>query len=99
MSEYKIVDRNGKPVKTNITLHPGKALGEELEAREIRRKDFATQIGMQPPHLSDFINGKRHVSAKLALKLEAKLGIEAGFWMRLQVAYDLAVAKKELSII
>ncbi|MEP6512355.1 MAG: HigA family addiction module antitoxin [Parafilimonas sp.] len=54
---------------------------------------------MQPPHLSDLIKGKRNISAKLALKLEERLGIDAGFWMRLQGAYDLAIAKQELAIV
>lgn len=96
MAEYKVIDANGSPVKTNMLLHPGKVLAEELEARKILKKDFATTIGMQPPHLSDLIKGKRHVSAKLALQFEKRLGIDAGFWLRLQMAYDLAVARKEL---
>jgi antitoxin HigA-1 len=96
MGVYKVVDMNGNPVKTNRTLHPGKVLGEELEAREILQKDFAKTIGLQPPHLSDLIRGKRNVTARMALKLEKELGIEAGFWLRLQMAYDLFMAKKEL---
>lgn len=96
MGVYKVVDISGNPVKTNITLHPGKVLGEELEAREILQKDFAKKIGLQPPHLSDLIRGKRNVTARLALKLEKELGIDAGFWLRLQMAYDLFMAKKEL---
>jgi plasmid maintenance system antidote protein VapI len=50
---------------------------------------------MQPSHLSDLLKGKRHV-AKLALKLEQHLQINASYWLRLQMAYDLFMAKKEL---
>ncbi len=96
MTVYKVIGPDDKPVKTNITLHPGKILGEELEAREILQKDFAKKIELQPPHLSDLIRGKRHISARLALKLERELGIDAGSWLRLQMAYGLSMAKKEL---
>ena len=98
MADYKVIDANGNPVKTNRLLHPGKVLAEELEARKILKKDFALLVGLQPPHLSELIKGKRHVSAKLALQFEKILGIDAGFWLRLQMAHDLAVARKELEI-
>ncbi len=57
------------------------------------------KIGLQPAHLSDLLKGKRHVSAKLALQLERHLGIDADLWLRLQMAYDLAIARRELEII
>ena len=53
-------------METDVTLHPGEILADELAARNILMKDFAAMIGMQPLHLSDSIKGKRHVSAKLA---------------------------------
>lgn len=96
MPEYKVIDANGKPVKTNTVLHPGTVIADELEARGILKKDFALQIGLQPSHLSDLLKGKRHVSAKLALQLEKHLGIEADLWLRLQMVYDLAIARREL---
>ena len=96
MPEYKVIDAKGKPVKTNIELHPGTVIADELEARGIAKKDFALKIGLQPPHLSDLLKGKRHISAKLALQLERHLGIDADFWLRLQIAYDLAIARKAL---
>ncbi|MEP6512356.1 MAG: hypothetical protein ABJA79_00710 [Parafilimonas sp.] len=48
MAEYKVVYQNGKPLKTNITLHPGKVLGEELEAREISRKILQKKLECNP---------------------------------------------------
>ncbi len=96
MAEYKVIDANGNPVKTDATLHPGKIIAEELDARNILKKDFAMVVSMQPSHFSDLIKGKRHISAKLALQLEKHLGIDAAFWLRLQMAYDLAIARKEL---
>ena len=61
-------------------------------------KEFAELLDMRAPHLNELIKGKRHISALLALKLEQQLGISAGFWMRLQVEYDLKIAKKQLKV-
>ena len=51
-------------------LHPGEILRNKLAEKKITQKAFAHLIDMQPPHVSGLINGKRHVSAMLALKLE-----------------------------
>ena len=98
MAEYKVLGSDNKLLKTDVALHPGEILADELSAREILKKDFAATINLQPTHLSDLLKGKRHVSAKLALQLEKQLGIDAGFWLRVQVTYDLFMAKKELEI-
>lgn len=95
MSTYKVVDKNGKKITTDVLLHPGEVLSDELEAREIKQKEFALKLKLQPPHLNDLLKGKRHVSARIAIKLEKELGIEADYWLRVQMAYDLAVARKE----
>ncbi len=98
MSTYRVIGRNNKELISDVLLHPGEVLGEELESRDIVQKDFADLLEMRPPHLNELIKGKRHVSALLALKLEKYLGISAAFWMRLQVDYDLKVARKRLKV-
>lgn len=98
MFDDRVIGRNGKVLETDVTLHPGEVLADELEARGILKKDFAALIDMHPSHLSDLLKGKRHVSAKLALKLEQHLQINASYWLRLQMAYDLAIARKELEM-
>lgn len=94
MGVYQVLDEKGRTIETNIALHPGTVISDELEAREILKKDFAKAIGLQPSHLSDLLKGKRHVSAQLAIKLEEQLGIDAAFWLRVQMSYDLFVARK-----
>lgn len=98
MGVYKAIGKNGKEIETEVILHPGEVLGEELEAREILQKEFAELIDMRPPHLNELIKGRRHVSALLALKLEKELGINAAFWLRLQIDYDLKIARKQLKV-
>jgi antitoxin HigA-1 len=96
MELYKVVGMDGEVLETNVTLHPGEVLGEELDAREILKKDFAGALGIKTQYLRDIVKGKKNVTDRMALKLEKELGIEAGFWLRLQIAYALFNAKKEL---
>jgi antitoxin HigA-1 len=96
MSTYKTLDKTGKRIFTDVTLHPGEVLADEITARNITQKEFAKRIKLLAPHLNDLLKGKRHVSARIALKIEKELGIEADYWLRLQMAYDLAVAKKAM---
>jgi addiction module HigA family antidote len=51
-----------------------------------------------PPHLNDLIKGKRNISAKIAIELETALGIDADYWLRVQIKYDLAIERKQLSM-
>lgn len=69
-------------------VHPGSILKEELKERGIKQKDFAKQIGMAAPHLSALIHGVRNITAAIAAKLEAGLGIPASLWMGLQSSYN-----------
>lgn len=99
LSSHVVLDKNNKPVKTTASLHPGEVLAEELEVRNISKKDFAAAVNMHAAHFSDLLKGRRHISAKLAIRLEEQLKIDAALWLRLQSAYDLALARKELQML
>jgi HTH-type transcriptional regulator/antitoxin HigA len=99
MNNYKVLNARGKEILTDITLHPGEVIQDELEARNIKKSLFAEQLGMKAGHFSELLHGKRHVSAATALKLEKLLGISAEYWMRVQVYYDLFMERhKEMKI-
>ncbi|HEX9510338.1 MAG TPA: HigA family addiction module antitoxin [Puia sp.] len=99
MNNYKVLNSRGKEIHTDITLHPGEVLQDELEARDIKKSLFAEQLGMKAGHFSELLHGKRHVSAATALKLEKLLGISAEYWMRVQVYYDLFMERhKEMEV-
>jgi len=88
------INSKGKEIYTDVALHPGELLQDELEAREIKKTAFAALLGIKPGHLSELLRGRRHVSAATALKLEKLLNIPAEYWMRLQVYYDLFVERR-----
>jgi antitoxin HigA-1 len=94
-SNYKVLNSRGKEIHTDISLHPGDVLQDELEARDIKKSSFAQQLGMKPGHFSELLHGKRHISAATAIKLENLLGISAEYWMRVQVYYDLFVERRK----
>jgi len=93
MSNYKVVNSRGKKIQTDIVLHPGEVLADELEAGSIKKTRFAEQLGMNLSHFSELLHGKRHVSAAMALKLEKLLDIPAEYWMRVQVYHYLFVER------
>ena len=98
MKRNKIIGFNGKEIFSDILFHPGELLGEELQARDLSQKEFAEVVGLRPSHLNELIKGKRNISALLALKIEKSLGIDADIWMRIQVQFDLDIARKQLKV-
>lgn len=95
MNNYKILNTKGKEIHTDIALHPGDVLMDELEARSIKKTVFAERLDMKPGHFSELLHGKRNVSAATALKLEKLLNIPAEYWMRVQVYYDLFIERNK----
>jgi addiction module HigA family antidote len=89
-----VFDKAGNEIKAGIAFHPGEFLLEELEARELKKSDFAKSINLLPGNLSELFKGKRHINARLAVKIEKVLGVSAEYWLGLQTAYDLNVARR-----
>ncbi len=95
MKPYKVQNTKGKEIYTDIALHPGDVLMDELEARNIRKTVFAEKLDMKPSHFSELLHGKRNLSAATALKLENLLGISAEYWLRVQVYHDLFLERNK----
>ncbi len=89
--DSKIIANNLTPVEPT---HPGSLLKEEIEYRGISQKKLSTQTGISYTVLNEVLNCKRPVSTEYALLLEAALGIEAGFWIKMQIDYDIQTAKR-----
>ena len=89
-----VFDKKGNELRTPLAFHPGELLLEEVEERQLKKTEFAKSIGLLPGNLSELFKGKRHINARLAIKLETVLGISAEYWMGLQSAYDLTIARE-----
>ena len=72
--------------------HPGEVLREEIESRGITQTKLANEIGVRVSLLNELINGKRNFTIEYAMMIEAALGIDADFWIRMQANYDRKMA-------
>lgn len=79
-------------------IHPGLVLERELEKRHLRKGAFALSLQEYPQTLTAITKGKRGMNTALALKIEEALGLEEGYFMILQVYYDIAEEKKKLKV-
>ena len=78
--------------------HPGEILQDTVLGAEgggMTVTEFASRLGVSRVALSRVVNGRAAVSAELAIRLAAALGGSAESWLRMQLAYDLAKAKKK----
>ena len=89
-----VFDKEGNELRTPVAFHPGGFLLEEIEERGLKKTDLAKNIGMLPGNLSELFKGKRNINARIAVKLEMALGINAEYWLGLQSAYDLTMARE-----
>ena len=89
-----VFDKEGNELRSPVAFHPGEFLLEEVEERGLKKTDFAKSIGMLPGNLSELFRGKRNINARIAVKLEMALGINAEYWLGLQSAYDLTIARE-----
>jgi addiction module HigA family antidote len=76
--------------------HPGRTLADELAARGMSANALALKLRVPANRLSDIVRGHRAISAETALRLGRFFGTDPQFWMNLQAAYDLALAKQQL---
>lgn len=89
----QVLDHSGKEIEIEA-FHPGEFLKEEIEERNMLKKDVANSLHILPHHLSEIFAGKRNISATLAVRLEKLLGISSHYWLGMQMEYDLFVAKQ-----
>lgn len=73
-------------------IHPGAFLSEILEELGLSQAAFAQKIGVSPMRISHVVNGKRPVTAELALLFGKAFGQSPEYWLNLQAAYDLKTA-------
>ena len=70
--------------------HPGEIIRDCLDELKVTITEAAKALGVTRPALSRVLNRKAGVSPEMAVRLEKTLGSTAGFWLRLQMNYDLA---------
>ncbi len=89
-------------MKSNINIirgiHPGIILEKELKQRKLGKSRFAISLHEFPQTLVSITKGKRRMNIPLSLKIEHALGFEEGYFMTLQVYFDIEEEKKKQNI-
>ena len=76
-------------------VHPGALAKANLEELHVSVADAAKTMKVTRQQLYNVITGKSAVSPLMALRFEMAFGGSADMWLRMQVAYDLAQARKQ----
>jgi addiction module HigA family antidote len=78
--------------------HPGEMLLEEfLIPMDLTQRDLAEGILVPYQRVNEILNGKRGITPSTALRLAKFFGNSEGFWMNLQLRWDLYRAKESES--
>jgi addiction module HigA family antidote len=70
-------------------------LEEFLNPMGLTQRELADAIHVPYQRINEIINGKRGVTPATALRLARYFGMSAGFWMNLQLRWDLYHAQQE----
>ncbi len=81
-------------IESDLPVHPGELLAEELEVREITQRALAETMGRPTQVINEIVRGKKAITAETAIQLEAALKVPAHLWLNLQSAYDLKRARQ-----
>jgi len=85
----------------NYIVTTGDFITEWMEDAGINAAELARRLGVTRKHVSELLNGKAPLSAKLALALEGVTGIPARIWNQYEAGYreDLARADAEKELV
>lgn len=71
-------------------------LEEFLKPMELSQNALARAAGVSPRRINEIVLGKRAVTADTDLRLTRYFGLSEGFFLRLQMDYDLRMQKRAL---
>lgn len=66
-----------------------------LDDLQIAPSAFAKAIGVDRASIKNIIDGKRAITAEMALRFGLYFDMSAGFWVNLQKDYELRTARRE----
>lgn len=82
------------PMKNPI--HPGRIVRHDcLEPLGLSVTAGAKVLGVTRQALNNVVNGKSGISPEMAIRLTKAFGSTEETWLRMQLAYDLAQARKD----
>lgn len=80
-------------MKKHLNVHPGELLREEfLNPMGLTPYRLAKDARLPQQRVNEIVNEKRGITAETDLHLCTFFGQEPGYWLRVQLAYDLREA-------
>lgn len=90
-------------VANNLTpafpTHPGSILKDEIESRGISQRQLAKDMGLAYSVVNEILNERRPITEKTALLFEAALGVNAEPLLKMQLRYNIQIARKDSSFL
>ena len=75
--------------------HPGRSIRSDcLEPLGLSVTAGAAVLGVSRQALNNVVNGKASISPEMAIRLSKVFGSTPETWLRMQLAYDIAQARK-----
>ncbi|OGP57378.1 MAG: addiction module antidote protein, HigA family [Deltaproteobacteria bacterium RBG_13_61_14] len=75
--------------------HPGEMLLEEfLKPMEVSQRELAGALHMPYQRVNEIVNARRGITPATALRLAKYFGTTEGYWMNLQLRWDLYRARR-----
>jgi len=79
-----------------VPTHPGEMLREEfLDPMGLSQRNLAEGVRVPYQRVNEIVNGRRGITPSTALRLAKYFGNSPGFWMNLQLRYDLYEARQD----
>jgi addiction module HigA family antidote len=80
-----------------LNPHPGEILLEEfLKPMGLSQNALAREVHVSPRRINEIVLGKRDVTADTDLRLARYFGLSEGFFLGLQMDYDLMQRRREI---
>ena len=86
-----ITKRIPNPTPGEILLH------EFMEPMSLSQNALARAIHVPPRRINEIVHGRRAITADTDLRLARFFGLSEGFWMGLQVDYELMGRRREIA--
>ena len=77
-------------------IHPGEILKDELAEIGMTANAFAHALHVPANRITSVLNGSRSITVDTALRLSCFFGTTPEFWLNLQTAYDLKLARQTI---
>lgn len=79
-------------------IHPGEILLEDfMKPNGLTKNALATRIGVPATRIGEITLKRRGITGDTDIRLSRYFGTTEGYWLRLQNAYDLEEARRNLA--